>query len=272
VQAQSGTQPYANVLSMQSLIASTEASLPALQQKIDQSTHLLATLSGQAPSQWTGTAPRLEELVLPHDLPLSVPSELVRQRPDILSAEAALHASSANIGVATAAMFPSLTLNAGYGVNNTALGTLFSGQSAFWSLGAGLAGPLFDGGTLWFQRKAAIESYRQSAANYRETVLSAFEQVADDLRALEHDAQGLEAQTRAVSAAEEALRLVQVGYQSGISTYLQVLTADEQLQQARIAAIQLQAQRLQDTVALYAALGGGWWNAPAASAAQGKPR
>ncbi len=127
--------------------------------------------------------------------------ELVRQRPDILAAEAQLHSASAEIGVATAALFPSFTLSGTYGANNTALTDLFTSTSGFWSLGANLSAPLFHGGTLWFQRKAAIEGYQQSLANYRQTVLSAFAQVADTLRALEHDAETLQAQAQALEAA-----------------------------------------------------------------------
>ena len=263
-QAQAGTQPYANVLALQSQIASTEAALPPLAQTADHAAHLLAVLQGLTPAEAPALPLALGDLTLPAELPVSLPSELVAQRPDIRMAEAVLHATSANIGIATAALIPSLTLNAGYGVNNTSLGNLFNASSNFWNVGAGITTPLFDGGTLWYQRKAAIEAYRQSAAAYRETVLAAFAQVADVLRALEHDAQALDAQLRAVDAAAEALRLIQVNYKSGLADYLQVLTADKQLQQARIAAIQARGQRLQDTVALYAALGGGWWNAAAA--------
>ena len=265
-QAQAGTQPYANVLALRSQIASTEALVPPLEQSADRAAHLLAALQGLTPAEFAAPQLALAELTLPAELPLSLPSKLVEQRPDILVAESVLHAASANIGVTTAAMIPSLSLSAGYGVNNTAMVNLFSAPSSFWNVGAGIAAPLFDGGTLWYQRKAAIEACRQSAAAYRETVLAAFEQVADVLRALEHDAQSLEAQSRAVEAAAESLRLVQVSYKSGLTAYLDVLTADKQLLQARVGEIQARGQRLQDTVALYAALGGGWWNAPAQTA------
>ena len=163
--------------------------------------------------------------------------------------------------MATAAFFPSFTLNGTYGLNNTSLSDLFKSASSFWSLGANLAAPLFHGGALWSQRQAAIEGYQQSLANYRQTVLSAFAQVADTLRALEHDAETLQAQSQALNAAEEALQLIQANYQAGIANYLQVLIANGQYHQAKIAYLQTLAQRFQDTVALFVALGGGWWNA-----------
>jgi NodT family efflux transporter outer membrane factor (OMF) lipoprotein len=185
---------------------------------------------------------------------------LVRQRPDILAAEAQLHSSGAEIGVATAALFPSFTLSGAYGLSNPSFNDLFKNTSSIWSLGSGIATPLFHGGTLWYNRQAAIEGYNQSLANYRQTVLSAFAQVADTLRALEHDAGTVQAQSKALSTAEEALRLVQANYRAGTANYLQVLAADDQYHQAKIGYLQASAQRFQDTVALFVALGGGWWN------------
>jgi len=261
VQAQAGTVPYSSVLSIRSQLAATEATLPPLRQKLNQADHLLATLAGHAPAEWSSSQIDMGDLTLPADLPITLPSQLVRQRPDILTAEAQLHGASAEIGVATAALFPSFTLNGSYGVENTSFSNPFKNTSGIWSLGANIAAPLFHGGTLQSMRSAAIEGYNQSLANYRQTVLSAFAQVADTLRALEHDAEALQAQSQALSAAQEALRLVQVNYQAGIANYLQVLAADNQYQQARIGYLQAQAQRFQDTVALFVALGGGWWNA-----------
>jgi NodT family efflux transporter outer membrane factor (OMF) lipoprotein len=259
-QAKAGTVPYANVLSVRSQLASTEATLPPLQQKRSQTEHLLATLAGRTPAEWTPREIDLEDLKLPGDLPVSLPSDLVRQRPDILSAEVQLHNASANIGVATAALFPTVTLDGAYGLNNTSIKDLFKKASTYWSLAGDASTPLFHGGTLWFQRKAAKEAYQQSLANYRQTVLSAFAQVADTLRALEHDAEALRAESQALDSAEEALRLIQTNYQAGLVSYLQVLIADNQYYQAKIGYLQAVAQRLQDTVALFVALGGGWWN------------
>jgi NodT family efflux transporter outer membrane factor (OMF) lipoprotein len=264
-QATSGTAPYSTVLTLQSQLASTEATLPPLEEKVDQAADLLAALAGRTPASWKEPALALSDLRLPEALPVSVPSQLVRQRPDVLVAEAELHGANANIGVATAAMVPNITLSGGAGVNSTALGSLTSANSPFWSVGAGLTQPIFHGGTLYYQRKAAVDARDAAAAQYRQTVLEAFEQVADTLRGLTHDADTLAAQTQAVDTAEKAMRLIQANYQSGIATYLQVLVADEQYLQAKLTYVQAVAQRLQDTVALYVALGGGWWTVAAAS-------
>jgi NodT family efflux transporter outer membrane factor (OMF) lipoprotein len=261
IQARAGIIPYVNVLSLQTQIAATEATLWPLRQRLSQTEHLLATLTGHLPAEWTPPQIDLKDITLPVDLPVSLPSELVRQRPDILAAEAELHSASADIGVATAALFPSFTLNGSYGWNSTHIKDLIKDTSSIWNIGANIAAPLFHGGTLSAKRQAAIEVYNQSLANYRQTVLSSFAQVADNLRAIEHDAGTLQAESQALIAAEEALKLIHANYKSGLANYLQVLIANNQYHQAKIAYIQAQAQRLQDTVALFVALGGGWWDA-----------
>jgi NodT family efflux transporter outer membrane factor (OMF) lipoprotein len=271
VQAQAGTVPYANVLSLRSQLASVEATIPQIEQKLVQSDDLLATLTGHLPAEWSPPGVGLAELALPSDLPVSVPSDLVRQRPDILAAEATAHAASANIGVATAALFPSITLSGSYGSNSTSTSTLLASRGNFWAFGVSAAAPLFDGGTLWYKRQAAIDGYQQAMAVYRQTVLNAFGQVADTLRALEHDAEVLRAEEEALAAAEQALHLVQANYEAGLATYLDVLISDTQYHQALVADLQANAVRYQDTVALFAALGGGWWNAPRADAQAVKP-
>jgi NodT family efflux transporter outer membrane factor (OMF) lipoprotein len=255
-QVRAGAVPFANVLSLRSQLASTEALLPPLELRVEQAEHLLAALAGRLPSDRAAAPIALGDLALPRDVPVSLPSDLVRQRPDILLAEAELHAATADIGVATAALLPSLTLSGGYGVANN-----FSTSGAFWNLGAGLAAPIFHGDAQWNQRKAALDARDQAFALYRQAVLGAFQQVADTLRALTHDAEALLAEDAAVEAAEGALELTQFNYQAGIATYLQVLVVDGQYLQAKLGYIQAAAQRLQDTVALYVALGGGWWNA-----------
>jgi len=264
-QATAGTAAYSTVLSLQSQVASTEATLPPLEQKFDQTDDLLAALSGTTPAAFSEPSLTIAEIHLPQDVPVTLPSRLVRQRPDILVAEAELHAANANIGVTTAAMLPNLTLSGDLGTNSTQLGNLLGPASAFWSIGAGLTQPIFHGGTLYYQHRAAIDARDAAAASYRQTVLTAFQQVADTLLALGHDADALAAQTEAVDAASRALRLIQANYLSGIATYLQVLVADDQYLQAKIGYVQAVAQRLQDTVALFVALGGGWWNTPAAT-------
>ena len=257
-QVSAGMAPYQNVLNVQSLIASNQALLAPLEQNASQAGHLLATLEGLMPSKADLTDIELTGLLLPSDLPLSLPSELVRQRPDILAAEAQMHVASAKIGIATAAMFPSFSLSGTYGsagsANLPALG------STFWSIGPSVTVPLLNGGSLWYGRKAAIDAYQQSQANYRQVVLGAFAQVADSLKALEHDAQALQAQVEAKRVASQTLKLSQENYRAGMVSYLDVLVADVQLHEATISYLQITAQRYQDTVALFAALGGGWWN------------
>lgn len=260
VQAQSGTVPYSTVLSLRSQLASYQATIPQLEQKSAQSAHLLAALAGHVSAEWRAPDVGLGDLTLPGDLPVSLPSALVRQRPDILAAEAVAHTASANIGVATAALLPSVTLNGGLGVATNSTSMLFPAGGKAWSVGADATAPLFQGGTLWFRRKAAQDNYALAMAMYRQTVLGAFEQVADSLRALDHDAQTLLAQEQSLADAEQALRLIQANYQAGIATYLDVLNADAQFHQEKISDIQAVAVRYQDTVALFAALGGGWWN------------
>jgi len=268
VQSRSGVAPYSTVLSLRSQLASYEATIPQLQQKLAQSSDLLATLVGQVPANWSPPDVRLGDLHLPADLPISLPSDLVRQRPDIRVTEAAAHAASANVGVATAAMLPGITLNGTYSVNGPRANNLLSADGRAWSLGGDLTAPLFEGGTLWYRRKAAIDAYRMSMALYRQTVLTAFAQVADTLLALEHDASTVAAQDQALEAAKDALHLIQTNYEAGLDTYLEVLSADAQYHQAVLNDVQAIAVRYQDTVALYVALGGGWWNIDPATGAR----
>jgi NodT family efflux transporter outer membrane factor (OMF) lipoprotein len=262
-QFKAGTVPYANVVSLQSQLAATGATLPPLKQNLSKTRHLMATLVGRTPAEWSPPRLALKDFTLPAELPVTLPSALVRQRPDIMAAEATLHAACANIGVATAAMLPNFTLSGNIGKNLTDITQIFGTAGNFWSLGATVAQPIFQGGALWHQRQAAVEAYNASLADYRQVVLNSVQQVADTLRALEHDAETLKAQSAALTAAKEALQLIQANYQSGLANYLQVLTADSQYQQARLGYIQAQALRLQDTAALFVALGGGWWHAAA---------
>jgi NodT family efflux transporter outer membrane factor (OMF) lipoprotein len=273
VQADAGTLAYAGVLSLQTQLEATEATLPPLRQKLAQAQDLLAVLVGKLPAEWHDPQIRFADLELPHDLPVSLPSALVRQRPDILQAEASLHEASAGIGVATAAMLPSITLTGSsvgtpsqLGTSATSASALFGAGSKLWSVGTDITQPIFHGGTLWFQRKAAVDAFDASAASYRQVVLSAFQQVADTLRALEHDADALAIEDRALQTASRALELTRANYRAGIATYAEVLIADAQFQQTRIADIQARAIRYQDTVALFVALGGGWWSERSAAA------
>ena len=257
-QFEAGTIAYGTVFTLRNQLAQFEASLPPLQQKADQAGHLLATLGGRLPSEWQPPAVMLSELTLPSNLPLSLPSELVRRRPDIIAAEAALHGASASIGVATAALFPNFTLNGGFGQYGSSTNTLFASNGNFWSLGVDLTAPVFDGGTLRARKQAAVDAYQQSLALYRQTVLGAFGQVADTIRALQHDAEALQSATEALAAAEGAWHLLEANEQAGLANGLAVLAAEIQYRQARIGYVQAQALRLQDTTALFIALGGSW--------------
>ncbi|MFM0514084.1 efflux transporter outer membrane subunit [Paraburkholderia sp. RL17-373-BIF-A] len=257
-QVEAGASAYAAVLTLENELATLEASVPALDQKRAQAEDLLASLCGMLPADWRAPELSLADIALPPTLPDTVPALLVQQRPDILQAEAALHVASADIGVATANLLPGITLSASGGYDSTSMGALLHRSGQVWAVAADVTAPVFHGGTLWFQRQAALDAYSQTRASYRQVVLNAFAQVADTLRALENDALALEAQTRARDAAAEALRLIKADYSAGTVGYLQILIADSQFHQARIAWLQGVAQRLQDTVALYAALGGGW--------------
>jgi NodT family efflux transporter outer membrane factor (OMF) lipoprotein len=263
-QAKAGTAPYSNVLAIKAQVEATEATLPPIEKNLSQSQHLLTALVGKTPEQWAPPQIDLTSITLPVEIPVSLPSELTHRRPDILAAEAQLHSASANIGVATAALFPNLTLSANYGWNNTDITKLFVPGVNFWSIGSNIAQPIFHGGTLWFQRKAAIKVYEASLSDYQQAVVTGFQQVADSLRALEFDARTLEAQSASLATAERNLKLITSNYQAGLVNYLQVLSADTQYQQARLGLIQAQALRLQDTTALFVALGGGWWERCAA--------
>jgi len=270
-QVRAGTSAYSSVLSQRGLIAANEASLAPLEQKASQAAHLLALLEGGAPVGAALPDVALASLSLPADLPSSLPSELVRQRPDILSAEAQLHVASANIGVATAAMFPSFSLDATFGNANSGVRNLLAAGTGFWSLAPSVLAPIFHGGTLRAQRQAAVDAYDVQRADYRQTVLVAFAQVADTLKALEHDAQGLRAQDEAKRETAEALALLRANYQAGLVAYVDVLAADVLYHQAVVADLQAVGLRHQDTVALFVALGGGWWNAPASAVAGSAP-
>src|SRR5690606_32932265 len=199
---------------------------------------------------------------LPTELPLSLPSALVRQRPDIRAAEALLAAASAEIGVATANLYPQLTLTGAWGSEATETDRLFRSGTRFWSVGASLLAPLFRAGELRALREAAVAAFEAAAAEYRDTVLNAFRDVADVLRALETDARALAQQQAAFEASDEALALLRRQYRAGAASYLQLLDAQRQFQETRIALIQAQARRFADTAALFQALGGGWWNPP----------
>jgi len=260
VQFDAGTAAYTAVVALTSQQSANQADAAALEQRIDQSEHLLAQLGGLAPADARLPAIALEDLRLPPDLPDALPAALARHRPDILAAEANLHAASARIGIATADLFPTVILGGTAGASQSSIAALLSSGTSFWSAQAQVAGTIFSGFSQWYARRAAIDAYQQSLALYQQTVLAALAQVADAMTALAHDAQAVRAQSAALAAAGEGLRLSRANYEAGTAGYLDLLSADMQYQQARLGYAGALAQRLQDTVALYAALGGGWWN------------
>lgn len=255
-----GATPQFEVLTQRSELASSEAELVQLQQAQDATRHLLATLLGEFPDQATAfTTPKLASLQLPATLPLSLPGQLVQDRPDIRAAEAQLRAANAQVAEAVAALFPSLEITADFGRQSNRTGAFFDPASRIWNAAAGLVAPLFEGGTLRARKHAAQAAYRAVFANYQGTVLGAFRQVADTLRALQHDAALLDARARSMRDAHRALELVTTQFRNGGVDYLEVLTSETQYQAARIAYVQAATQRYADTAALYVALGGGAW-------------
>lgn len=243
-------------------LAQTRASLPPLEKSLSQVRHQLAVYVGQLPSEAKLPTIELGDLHLPENLPVSLPSKLARQRPDIRAAEALLHQASAKVGVATANLYPQISLTASIGTRSISSSSLFSGNTSIWNLAGNIVQPVFHGGQLRAQKQAAIAAFDQAAAQYRSTVLHAFQNVADALRALDSDAATLKDQIDAESSAGESMRLAQRQFDLGAVSYLTLLTAQRQYQQNRIASIAAQAARLADSAALLQALGGGWWNNP----------
>jgi NodT family efflux transporter outer membrane factor (OMF) lipoprotein len=255
-----GAVSFSDVLAQRAQLAQSQASLPVLEKNLSQSSHQLAVLVGKLPGEIQLPEFEFASMSLPQELPVSMPSELVRHRPDIKAAEALLHAAGAKIGVATANLYPQITLTGSYGYTSNDISDLFDSRSMVWNFGAGLMQPLFHGGALTAKRRAAIAVYDQAAARYRLTILQSFQNVADVLRALESDATALQAQAAAETAAGESLDLTQKQYQLGAVSYLSLLNAQRQYQEAHILLVQAQAARFADTAALFAAMGGGRWN------------
>jgi NodT family efflux transporter outer membrane factor (OMF) lipoprotein len=263
---EAGEAPDSDVVLSQSQLAADETLSPPLAQELDVARHALAVLTGRAPSDWSPPDFDLEALTLPQALPVSLPSELVHHRPDIMAAEAQLHAASARIGVATARLYPDITLNAGISASALNAGGLFDSSGLVWSVAAGLTQPIFDGGMRRAERRAALDDFKASAADYRQTVLRAFEDVADILRALDHDEDLLAAQQRALESATESVRLQQINYQDGGTGLLLLVDAQRQYQQARLGYARALAARFEDTARLLMAMGGGWWGPTGAQA------
>jgi NodT family efflux transporter outer membrane factor (OMF) lipoprotein len=251
-----------DVAMQESQLAQVVATLPPLLKQLAQQRDLLAVLSGGFPNQDPAEKFELSSLQLPQELPLSLPSQLVEQRPDVRQAEENLHSAGAQIGIAIANRLPNFALTADAGSMAVVLGHLFSAGTGFWDVGASVVEPIFDGGTLLHRERAAKAVYTQASEQYRSTVLTAFQNVGDTLNALQQDADTLKAVAAAKDAAAVTLDLSKKQYQSGYANYLALLSAEQAYQQAVINLVQAQANRYADSAALLQALGGGWWNRP----------
>ena len=255
-----GTVSRVDVTSQRTLVSNSQVDLYSYERNLAFARNQLAVLVGEIPSNANIAKFDLANLHLPEKLPLSVPSSLVRQRPDVRAAEAQLKAQNAFVGVATANLLPQFNITGSIGAAALTSYGLFGPNSALWSLGGGILQPLFQGGQLLAQRRGAIANYEKAAFQYQATVLNAFQEVANALRALETGAQALKSASDAEHYAYETLDLVQQQYKLGTASYLAVLYYQNQYQQAKVKSVAAQATRFSDTAALFAALGGGWWN------------
>ncbi|HYP63713.1 MAG TPA: efflux transporter outer membrane subunit [Acidocella sp.] len=250
----------AQVLQQQAQLAQSQATLPPLQAALAQTQNQLTAYQGALPGGAAPPAVTLDDFTLPQNVPVSLPSAIVAQRPDIRAAEAQLHAASANVGVVTAQMLPQITLTGQVGHSALTTGTLFTPQSVLWNVAAGLTQPIFEGGQLEANRKGAIAAWRGSVAQYQNVVVTSFQSVADALAALQYDADELTEATAAREAAEQSLQVTTAQFQLGGQPLTAVLTAQTTYQDAALAEVKAKAARLSDTAALYVALGGGWWH------------
>jgi NodT family efflux transporter outer membrane factor (OMF) lipoprotein len=250
----------ANVLSQQATVLSEQATLPPLEQQVAQARNQLADYVGAFPADFHAADFTLASLNLPPDLPVSLPSALIGQRPDIQASAAQLHEASANVGVATANMLPQISLTPEVGYEAITSATLFTPASLLWSLVAGVTQPIFEGGTLSAKRLSAIASLRSAGQTYQATVLTAFQNVANALQTLQYDAMTLQATELAEQSSGRSLAVTRDQYLLGGQPFTAVLTAQTTYQNAVIARVKAQAARLTDTAALFQALGGGWWN------------
>jgi NodT family efflux transporter outer membrane factor (OMF) lipoprotein len=249
-------------LSAQSQIASDMTLLPALRQDLAISRHALAVILGRVPASELPANVDLDQIALPHEIPVTLPSELAHRRPDILAAEAQLHAATSAVGIAESNLYPKIQLSASVGQQSLTVGALFDRASMAWSLISGVTAPIFDGGSLRAEKRAAVAAMHASAAIYEQTVLEAFAQVADMLEALDHDAEQLAAQSQAQQTAQASLDLARASYREGNTNLLQVLDAQRIYQRARLGYVKSKVKRYLDTVQLFLALGGSDPTAP----------
>lgn len=259
-QAELGAIARGTVLQQQAVLAQAVATLPPLEKALAQTRQQLSVYAGGLPDDASLPEFSIETLTLPVELPVALPSSLVRRRPDIQAAEAVLHQASAQVGVATANLYPQITLSGSAGSQALSVGKLFSTGTFAWSVGAGLVQPLFNGGALQARKRAAIAVYDQADAQYRQTVLNAFLNVANTLAALQRDADAVLAQAEAEALARQSFDLVTRQYRLGAVSNLAVLDAQRTWLQTRVTLAQAQATRYADTAALFQAMGGGWWN------------
>ena len=257
---QLGGVSQADVLQQQSLLDTQVATLPGLQKQLEQQRNQLAVYLGGRPDQYTLPTLDLRKLTLPADLPVSLPSKLVEQRPDIRAYAALLHSATASVGVATANMLPNISLTGSYGRDGNSFANLFTPAGIVWSIASSITQPIFEGGTLSARRKAAQAAMEVAAAQYSSTVNTAFQNVANVLVAIQRDAETLRAALAAQQTAASSLAVARSQYQAGAGTYLNVLTAEQADYSARLNLITARAARFTDTVALFQALGGGWWH------------
>ncbi len=249
-----------DLAAQQTQLSAAEASLPPLIKQEAQFHDQLAVLTGKFPAEAPPETLKLSDLTLPADLPVSLPAKLVSQRPDVMQAEAHLHAASAQIGIAIANRLPNITLSGNAGSTALVLNQIMQPGTEFWTVAAGLTQPLFEGGTLLHQERAARAAFDAAGAQYRSALLAAFQNVGDTLVALEQDGDAVKSAADADAAARKALDITQRQLQAGYNNTLGLITAQQAYQQAEITLLQAQSARFADTAALFQALGGGWWH------------
>jgi NodT family efflux transporter outer membrane factor (OMF) lipoprotein len=254
----------ADVAAQETALAQARATLPPLQTEFEQTRDMIRALVGNLPNQDVAETFELDALQLPPEMPLSLPAKIIEQRPDVRAAEAQLHSANAQVGVAIAAMLPQLSITGAYGGNADQFAWMFRKGGPFWNLVGGITQPLFEGGTLLHRKRAADDALKQAAAQYQGSVLTAYQNVADTLHASLADADALAADVRAETAARVTYDLTRRQMETGYVNYLTLLSAETAYQQALLNRVQAQAARYGDAVALFQALGGGWWNRPAA--------
>jgi NodT family efflux transporter outer membrane factor (OMF) lipoprotein len=255
-----GIVPRSDVLTADTQLAADLSQLPSLHKQLDQAYDALAVLSGRAPSEWQVQPFDIDQFTPPRDIPVSLPARLVQQRPDVLAAEMQLHAASAAIGVAVAQEFPDISLSASITREALRAADLFHQFGTLWGVGGSLTQPLFKGGALSAQVRAARDTFKAEAATYQAVVLEALGQVADDLWALQYDAQILTVDRHSMDVAFEALKLQQQSYSVGTTTVLNLIAAERTYAQARLSYVNARVQQFTDSASLLTALGGGWWH------------